>query len=194
MMRPEFLLLLATIAKKVPATNMSLEGELSQIREATPVAKRDPHAERLCYLSHLSLLMKDHLDKGRRDSRGFQPRAKLLPQGVPLEQRPAKSARRLGRVFDGMGIRHCVFCARAFSIFFVCSVSLLVQHLFFQHFKRVFVSPCANMFTAGPSGPRGTGHAGIICCAACLERLEPASERTCASLPCHPVYIEQPCP
>jgi hypothetical protein len=90
MMTPDFHALLVSIAKKVQTTNMMLEGELSKIRAAAPVAKRVPHSERVCYLSLLSFLMSDHLAAGNRDSRGQDSRKELLEQGVPLEKRPDK--------------------------------------------------------------------------------------------------------
>jgi hypothetical protein len=90
MQSPDFQVMLLNIARKVKVTNMSLEGELSKIRSAVPVAKRSSNSERLCYLSHLGFLMQDHLACGNRGSRGQESRADLLVGGVPLESRPAQ--------------------------------------------------------------------------------------------------------
>ena len=92
MMTDEFQAMLLSLARNLKATNMSLEGELSEIKAAVPVGKRCPHSERLAYLSHLSFLMKDHLASGRADSRGQDCRAALLLRGGPLEQTLAQKA------------------------------------------------------------------------------------------------------
>jgi hypothetical protein len=69
-----------------PATNMMLEGFLSEIKASIPKSgKRAPNAEKVAWLSHLSLLMKQHIAAGRHDSRGQEPRSTLIERGTPLE-------------------------------------------------------------------------------------------------------------
>ena len=92
MMTDEVQAMLLSLARNLKATNMWLEGELSQIKAAVPVGKRCPHSERLACLSHLSFLLKDHLASGRADSRGQDCRAALLLRGVPLEHTFAQKA------------------------------------------------------------------------------------------------------
>eukprot|EP00959_Pyramimonas_sp_CCMP1952_P422975 8860329-Pyramimonas_sp.AAC.1 len=49
------------------------------------MSKRAPNAEKLHYLAHLSMLMKSHVDKGRKDGRGEDRRADQLRLGAPVE-------------------------------------------------------------------------------------------------------------
>jgi hypothetical protein len=76
------------------ATNMELEGLLSEIKASVPFSRRSPNSEKLAYLASLGERMKRHLASGLRDTRGPLPRSELLASNVPLEnQRPVGSAR-----------------------------------------------------------------------------------------------------
>jgi len=94
MLQPEFMSMIVTLSRRIKATNMGLEGELSELRAAVPYGKRCPNAEKLCYLSHLASLMKDHANSGRQDTRGQLDRASLMQLGVPVEARPPQTRSR----------------------------------------------------------------------------------------------------
>ena len=72
-----------TIAWKVKATNMNLEGEISQLRAACP-ARTIVSAERFAYQSHLGLVLADHLQAGRPHPCRTTA-SELLAAGVPVE-------------------------------------------------------------------------------------------------------------
>lgn len=76
----------------VKTTNMDLEGLLSEVKSAVPFSKRSPNSERVAYLATLAQRMKDHLARGRLDSRGPAPRDQMLAADVPLEHRRAAAA------------------------------------------------------------------------------------------------------
>jgi hypothetical protein len=94
MFTADFVMALTTLSRRLKATNMGLESDISEIRAATPVAKRCPNAEKVCYLAHLHALLKAHLSAGGLDSRGQIRRDELLAMGVPLEQRRDASYKR----------------------------------------------------------------------------------------------------
>lgn len=94
MLEPQFQAMLTTLARQLKATNMHLEGELSEMKAAVPIGKQCPNAEKLASLAMLGLLLKDHLAKGLDDARGPERRAALLARGVPLEMRGAQQFRR----------------------------------------------------------------------------------------------------
>jgi hypothetical protein len=91
----EFMTTITTLSRKLKATNMSLESDLSEVRSSVPVGRGCPNAEKLAYLAHLGALMKDHVADGCSDSRGQESRSSLLEHGVPLEQRPPKLFKRM---------------------------------------------------------------------------------------------------
>jgi hypothetical protein len=68
-------------------TNMQLENLLSEVKASVPKGKQTAYGEKTAYLSHLSQLMKQHLQRGRRDLRGCQRQDELLEMGVPLARR-----------------------------------------------------------------------------------------------------------
>jgi hypothetical protein len=82
------------LAVGLKATNMGLEGFLSEVRAAVPKGKRACDAEKLCYLAHLAQMMKQHVKDKRIDDRGNESRAALLAKGVPVEGSNRRSSRR----------------------------------------------------------------------------------------------------
>jgi hypothetical protein len=66
---------------------MQLENLLSEVKASVPKGKQTAYGEKTAYLSHLSQLMKQHLQRGRRDLRGCQRQDELLEMGVPLARR-----------------------------------------------------------------------------------------------------------
>jgi hypothetical protein len=83
---PDMKLLLHRIANQfAKTTNMMLEGLLSEIKSSVPSGKRSPNAEKVSFLAHLHQTLKQHVARGRHDSRGPEPRDKLIKEGVPLE-------------------------------------------------------------------------------------------------------------
>ena len=78
-----------TIAWKVKATNMNLEGEISQIRASCPAQTRIT-AERFAYQSHLGLVLADHLQAGRSHP-CRKTAAEMVAEGVPVEAGARKS-------------------------------------------------------------------------------------------------------
>ena len=71
--------------EKTKATNMRLEGELSEVRASVPTINRKPSAERYIYQSYLSFLYKEHLAAGRKDFLKDDPK-EMVRSGVPLER------------------------------------------------------------------------------------------------------------
>ena len=66
---------------------MHLENLLSEIKAAVPTGKQKAYGEKMSYLAHLSQLMKQHLQRGRVDSRRPQQQDELLAMGVQLDRR-----------------------------------------------------------------------------------------------------------
>lgn len=86
--RPQFSALLQNLARKLArTTNMHLENLLSEIKAAVPTGKQKAYGEKMSYLAHLSQLMKQHLQRGRVDSRRPQQQDELLAMGVQLDRR-----------------------------------------------------------------------------------------------------------
>ncbi len=77
---PQLQALLVQLRRKVLATNMLLEGILSQIKAAVPNTPRNglPLAEKLCYLGLLSQVLHSHIEKGRIGPRSCKPGVETL--------------------------------------------------------------------------------------------------------------------
>ena len=96
LMDPEMQALLLQLRHHlVKSTNMELECLLSRVKSSVPYSKRAPLSEKIVYNSFLNELMRDHIMRGRADSRGQERRTTLLQRGVPLRQIPKVRATRI---------------------------------------------------------------------------------------------------
>jgi hypothetical protein len=95
MQGPQFAALRRELRRKLAkATNMAVEGLLSEMKAAVPFSKRAPHAEKMVFLSHLGQIMKNHLAAGRKDCRAAESRETLIEQGAPVEGRTGPTCAR----------------------------------------------------------------------------------------------------
>lgn len=86
LVQPEMRLLFQRVGYQfAKTTNMHLEGLLSEIKSAVPVGKRAANAEKEAFLSHLKMLTKSHVQRGRPDPRTPVRRSALIDLGVPME-------------------------------------------------------------------------------------------------------------
>ena len=81
-------LLVATLARKVPMTNMTLEGLLAEIKASVAYSKWKPSVEKVSHLGLLTQLRREHCAAGFPDALCTK-RADLVQAGVPLRARRA---------------------------------------------------------------------------------------------------------